>query len=119
GSVLALLGARRGDLQVAQELIEVLPIPVFYKARDGRYLGVNRAWEDFFGVAREDIVGQRVDTLYEGIPAVAARHRAMDEELWANPGSQSYEITLFTRDGRLRHTLYYKATFRGAEGEVT
>ena len=30
-------------LQITQELIEVLPIPVFYKARDGRYLGVNQA----------------------------------------------------------------------------
>jgi PAS domain S-box-containing protein len=106
-------------LQITRELIEALPVPIFYKARDGRYLGVNRAWEDFFGVAREDIVGQRVDSLYEGIPAVATRHKAMDEELWANPGSQSYEITLFTRDGRLRHALYYKATFRGADGDVT
>jgi len=106
-------------LQITRELIEALPVPIFYKARDGRYLGVNRAWEDFFGVSRETIVGQRVDALYEGSPAVAARHKAMDDELWANPGSQSYEITLFTRDGDLRHTLYYKATFRGADGEVT
>ena len=106
-------------LQITRELIEALPVPIFYKARDGRYLGVNRAWEDFFGVSRETIVGSRVETLYEDSPAVAARHRHMDEELWANPGSQSYEITLFTRDGHLRHTLYYKATFRGADGEVS
>jgi hypothetical protein len=26
------------QLRVAQDLIEVLPIPVFFKARDGRYL---------------------------------------------------------------------------------
>ena len=32
-------------LRVAQDLIEVLPIPVFFKGRDGKYLGVNRAWE--------------------------------------------------------------------------
>jgi len=106
-------------LQITRELIEALPLPIFYKARDGRYLGVNRAWEDFFGVSREAIVGQRVDELYPESPAVALRHRAMDDELWANPGSQSYEISLFTRDGHLRHTLYYKATFRGADGEVT
>ena len=105
-------------LQITRELIEALPVPIFYKARDGRYLGVNRAWEDFFGVSRESIMGQRVENLYEDSPAVGARHRHMDDELWANPGSQSYEITLFTRDGRLRHTLYYKATFRGADGEV-
>ena len=56
-SVLTVLGSRRDDLAIAQELIEVLPIPVFFKARDGRYLGVNRAWEEFFGISRGDIIG--------------------------------------------------------------
>src|SRR6185503_909592 len=118
GSVLALLGARRGDLQVAQELIEVLPIPVFFKARDGRYLGVNRAWEDFFGIARGEVVGGPVTDIYPASPRVARRHQAMDEELWANPGRQSYEIQLVMRDGRVRHTIYYKATFQAPDGAV-
>src|SRR2546430_1196364 len=34
-SVLAVLETRRDDLRIAQELIEVLPIPVYFKARDG------------------------------------------------------------------------------------
>jgi signal transduction histidine kinase len=42
----------------------------------------------------------------------------MDQELWRNPGSQSYEIPVVTRAGRTRHTLYYKATFKGPGGEV-
>src|SRR5437868_14476794 len=82
-SVLAMPGERRGDLRVAQELIEVLPVPVFFKARDGRYLGVNRAWEDFFGFRRDEIVGGAVADLYPATPSVAARHTAMDEALWA------------------------------------
>src|SRR5918997_3816013 len=32
------------------ELLERLPVPMFVKARDGRYLGVNKAWEEIFGV---------------------------------------------------------------------
>ena len=52
-------GATPEQLRVAQALIEVLPIPVFFKGRDGRYLGVNKAWEEFFGVARSAIIGAR------------------------------------------------------------
>jgi len=104
-------------LRVAQDLIEVLPIPVFFKARDGKYLGVNRAWEEFFGVARASIVGSGLAELYPENPAIAERHRAMDEQLWRQPGSQSYEIPITTRDGRARHCLYYKATFAGTDGE--
>jgi PAS domain S-box-containing protein len=103
--------ARPDQLRIAQQLIEVLPIPVFFKARDGRYLGVNRAWEDFFGVARDEILGAAVHDLYRDWPAIAARHQAMDDELWASPGHQSYEIPITTRGGRVRHTIYYKATF--------
>ena len=117
-SVLAVLETRRDDLRIAQELIEVLPIPVFFKARDGKYLGVNRAWEIFFGVKRADMIGGRVADLYPTAPGVAAKHREMDDQLWANPGDQSYDIRLTLPDGRVRHTIYYKATFRGNEGEV-
>ena len=117
-SVLSVLGSRREDLRIAQELIEVLPIPVFFKGRDGRYLGVNRAWEDLFGIRRDEIVGHFVKDLYPVAPAVADRHTAMDEQLWANPGSQSYELPITLRDGRQRHTVYYKATFSNADGEV-
>jgi PAS domain S-box-containing protein len=117
-TVLSALGSRREDLGIAQELIEVLPIPVFFKTREGRYLGVNRAWEEFFGISRADIIGGSVKDLYPRSPAVAARHAAMDEELWKRPGNQSYEIQLTMPDGRVRHTIYYKATYNRAGGEV-
>jgi PAS domain S-box-containing protein len=117
-SVLAVLGSPREDLRVAQELIEVLPIPVFFKGRDGKYLGVNLAWEEFFGLSRWSIIGGQVHDLYPGAPGIAERHRVMDEELWSHPGKQSYEIPLTMRDGRVRHTIYYKATFSRADGEV-
>src|SRR6188508_3195466 len=117
-SVLAVLGTRRDDLRIAQELIEVLPIPVFFKGRDGKYQGVNRAWEAFFGVKRRDILGGNVTDLYPNEPGVAAKHTDMDARLWAAPGDQSYEIRLALADGRVRHTIYYKATYAGPDGEV-
>jgi len=117
-SVLAVLGSRRDDLRVAQQLIEVLPVPVFFKGRDGRYLGVNRAWERFFGVTRAEMLGVTAARLYRDTPAIGARHLAMDEELWRHPGNQSYEIQITLPDGRVRHTIYYKATFAKADGEL-
>ncbi len=106
-------------LEIAQQLIEVLPVPVFFKARDGMYLGVNSAWEKFFGVARETMIGRHARELYAHAPELAAKHRLMDEALWAEPGSQSYEIALTLPDGRVRHTLYNKATFQDASGDVS
>ena len=100
------------------ELVESLPVPVFIKARDGRYLAVNQAWEEFFGISRDDFLGKSVAELYPQNPAVAAKHAAKDRELWARPGGQRYETPITTFAGEARDTIYYKATFRGADGEV-
>ena len=105
-------------VHIAQRLIEVLPVPVFFKSRDGHYLGVNAAWEEFFGVGRDSIIGRDTSHLYSHAPAISAQHESMDRLLWERPGRQSYEIALTLADGRTRHTLYHKATFTGADGTV-
>jgi signal transduction histidine kinase len=59
-----------------------------------------------------------VHELYPQSPGVAEKHFAMDLELWNNPGSQRYETQVTVRGGRVRHAIYCKATFTGADGEV-
>src|SRR5688572_10821785 len=100
-------------LEAAFELLDQLPVPMFYKARDGRYLGVNKAWEELFGLKRESFIGKQVADLYPRNPDIAELHAIKDRELWERPGSQSYEIPIVTPDGRRRDTVYYKATFPG------
>eukprot|EP01035_Chromulina_nebulosa_P001172 gene1172-1580_t len=39
---------------------DAIPVPLFYKGADGRYVGVNRAYEHAFGVTRESLVGKTV-----------------------------------------------------------
>jgi len=104
--------------RATQELIEVLPNPIFFKGTDGRYLGVNRAWEKFFGVTRENFIGKTVYELYPDAPDVADRLQAMDEVLWKNPGTQVYETSITTPDVMRHDTIYYKATYTGADGSV-
>jgi PAS domain S-box-containing protein len=95
------------------ELLEQLPVPMYFKSRDGRYLGVNKAWEELFGVKRAAFLGKQVADLYPQNPEIAELHARKDRELWERPGSQSYEIPIVTPDGRRRETVYYKATFPG------
>ena len=112
----------QGELVQAQrkteELIETLPNPVFFKGRDGNYLGVNKAWESFFQRSRASIIGRPVQALYPHAPEVGERMHAADQSLWAKPGTQTYEATITLPDGTQRDTIYYKATFSGRSGEV-
>ena len=115
---------RKSEAQLAesqqrtQKLIETLPNPVYFKGTDGRYLGVNQAWESFFGTPREAIVGRTVHDLYPHDPPVAQRLATMDDVLWKNPGTQVYETTITLASGAFRDAIYYKATFTGPDGKV-
>jgi PAS domain S-box-containing protein len=104
-------------LDAAFKLVDSLAVPVFFKSRDGRYLGVNRAWEDFFGIRGDAFIGKQVADLFPHDPHIAEKHAAMDRELYAHPGRQSYEIAVRAR-GQLHDTIYYKATYTDAHDEV-
>jgi PAS domain S-box-containing protein len=111
--------SQESALEAAFKLVASLPVPVFFKSRDGRYLGVNRAWEQFFGLSGAEFVGRRVAELYPQDPAIGERHARMDEELYARGGGQSYEIELRTRRGEPRTAIYYKSTIDGPDGRPT
>ena len=108
----------REQLAFVQQLIEAVPQPIFFKDAQGRYLGVNRAWERFFGIARDKFIGKTVFELYPGDPELARTHHARDEELFSKPGSQSYEAAIKDARGEMRRTIYNKATFSRADGTV-
>lgn len=106
------------QLHFIEELFASIPLPIFYKDREGIYLDVNRAWEEFFGVSRETIVGHTVYRLYEHDLDTARIHDEKDQELWAQPGVQVYERQIKTGEGKEYATLYSKATFTNTEGKV-
>jgi diguanylate cyclase (GGDEF)-like protein/PAS domain S-box-containing protein len=104
--------------RMTQQLIEALPIPIFFKDAHGYYLGVNQAWEAYFSTKREEFLGKTVLDLYPDDPEVAHRLQAKDDELFAQPGTQTYESRITTRDGQHHDAIYYKATFTRADGIV-
>mgnify|MGYP001564517304 CR=1 FL=1 len=70
-------------------LIEANPLPIFYKNREGRYIGCNAAFESFIGLKRDQIVGK---TVFEvAAEEMASKCHEKDEELFASPGAQVYD----------------------------
>src|SRR5690606_1826424 len=108
----------REQLAFIQNLIEAVPQRIFFKDTQGRYLGVHRAWEAFFGISRQQFIGKSVFELYPDHPDLAKRHHDKDQELFARPGSQSYEAAIVAADGKVHHTIYNKATFNRSDGSV-
>jgi len=104
--------------RLTQGMIEALPNPIYFKGTDGRYRGVNQAWEKFFGIPRDVFLGKTVHDLYPNDKALADRLHALDQALWDRPGSQNYEAVIPAGDRALHDVVYYKATYARANGTV-
>ena len=127
-----LLGYRGADLDVSirkkmeeelqktllfqQQLMDVLPLPVFYKDAEGRYQGCNHVFEELCGTTKEQISGK---TVYELSPKeIADVYYAKDQELFQHPGIQIYESVIKDLQGIIHNVILHKATFLNSEGKV-
>jgi diguanylate cyclase (GGDEF)-like protein/PAS domain S-box-containing protein len=107
----------RAQLNFNQQLIESLPNPVFFKDNEGRYLGCNRAFEEYTGRRKDEIVGKLPHDIAS--KETADIYVAADRELLERQGVQHYELTVqYPRFPTPRHVQYRKGTFTDANGSV-
>ena len=105
------------QLHLVEELIDVIPLPVYLKDCAGRYLRINRAFESFFGVQRESLIGLTVLDLLS--PEDARLHTEKDAALLASRGAQTYEAVVHGRDGQRHDTIYRKAVLTQRDGRIS
>ena len=99
-----------------QTLMDAMPYPVFYKGTDLRYLGCNRAFEEFIGITRDRIIGKTVHDIW---PLDLAEFcHSLDSEILRSGAPHLGEGALQGADG-LRHDVrFHKATFESLDGTV-
>jgi PAS domain S-box-containing protein len=105
------------QLHLVEELIEAIPLPVYLKDSAGRYVRLNRAFELFFQIKREELIGHTLNDLLP--PEDAILHTEKDAELFASKGMQSYEASVHSRDGVIHDTVYRKAVLTRRDGSVS
>lgn len=101
------------QLHFTQELIEVIPAPIFYRRASGEYMGFNRAWERFFGMQRADWIGKTTRELVgEG---QAGRLLSRDQEVLETGSTSIDEVAIRDADGKLCHVVWHVGRFTDAE----
>ncbi|MDP3426303.1 MAG: PAS domain S-box protein, partial [Humidesulfovibrio sp.] len=106
---------RQAEEQVAesqrflQTVINTLPTPFVCKDADGRYLLVNQAFTQLYGLTKEQVLGRTMDEFSP--PELAATHMAKDQALLADPASPplEYEVSSTGPDQDTRHWLVVKS----------
>ncbi len=104
------------QLHFLQQLLDSIPIPVFYKDLEGKYLGCNMAFEAFTGFSRKDILGKTVYDISSGNRA--DKHHKIDLALFSKPGKRIYEVRANFLKKKYKNIIFNKATYVDANGRV-
>lgn len=96
----------QGQLDFTELLLEMSPQPISMFDAKGRYVTVNRAWEELTGRDRRKVIGQKVGFFLSS--SEQALHETQDRELRESGGRVRYETRLMDRKGRLRDMLVTK-----------
>jgi PAS domain S-box-containing protein len=104
------------SLALVDALFDALPVPVVMKDVEGRYVRLNRAYGDLFGLDAAEVLGKHARQLLS--PEAADRHDAEDRALIEVPGIRSYEMHGQRTGNRVIDALVSKATLVGADGRV-
>lgn len=102
------------QLHFMRELLEVIPNPIFYLGADGRYLGFNRAWEEFLGVRREDWIGKTPGEKYGSTHAT--RFKISDAEILLSGKTAAVEEVIVDARGAERHIIKQISRFTSPDG---
>lgn len=100
-------------LEFLQTLIDTIPSSIFYKDIEGRYLGCNKAYEDFLGLKREYILGKSVYDVFSR--DLADKYYEMDSALFQSPEKQVYEWQMISADGSIHNVIFNKAIYFNAD----
>lgn len=111
--------ALAAQLQFQQALLETIPYPVFVKDEDGRYIAVNRAYEEMFGCSRDTLLGHTMmetrhaagmdaKALHEADMQVIAQNQGGHRELYIGPKEEG---------GAARDALLWRHIFERGAGQ--
>ncbi|WP_406656527.1 PAS domain S-box protein [Methanolobus sp. ZRKC2] len=97
-------------------LLETIPNPIYYKDVSGKFIGCNKAFEDFICKKKEEVIGKTTFDIWP--EQIAEKHESVDKYLLRNPGNQAHEWQISLSDECEKGVKFHKATFTDSSGEV-
>lgn len=112
--ILEFIGSSREQID---RIIDLVPIPIFIKDVEGRYVDCNLAFQELFSVKREGFVGKTVFEIWSR--EEASVFFSKDQELFERGGLQVYESTITSALGIEHIVQFHKQTFTDSNGIVS
>lgn len=97
-------------------IVELIPVPLFYKDKKSVFLGCNKAYEDLVGKSKKEVIGKTTKEIFK--KEDDEKFSYMDNQLLNNPGVQTYEYENENSKKEIQYAVLNKVTYNNALGEV-
>jgi PAS domain S-box-containing protein len=100
--------------QFLQLVIDTIPLPVYFKNKQGRYEGCNKAYASLMGITSEHLIGKTTDEIW---PADQAKFLMMtDQDLLLQGAAKKFESQI-NINGNRQDVIFYKAAYLDSSQE--
>ena len=100
-----------------QAVLDAVPTPMFYKDAQARFLGVNTAFEQAFGLQSQQLIGRSDEQVEQQGTGRLALGRQQQRELLEHRGTFAREEEFLFADGQMHSTLYSASSIARQDGD--
>ncbi|WP_417325878.1 ABC transporter substrate binding protein [Halarcobacter sp.] len=97
-------------------LLDTLPNAIYYKNKDGKFLGCNKAFSELLNIPKKDVIGKTAKDFFA--PDIARKNEAVDKKLLRTFGTDTSEITLHLSDNQMKHIIIKKAVYLNNDSSI-
>ncbi len=106
----------KDQYQYLHTLINTVPIPIYLKDENDKYLIVNEAFQKATGIAYDEIIGK--DNFKVTSKENAEKLSKYNKELLKKPGHKTFEVSYDSPEGEIVTVLISKASLVKGSGEI-
>ena len=105
------------QLNFQETMMKTVPYPLVAKGLDGRYMAINRAYEEACGLSREDVIGRTTMDVQTWGDVNSRILDDMTRDILKGGDIAQVELQFETREGELRHGLFWTSVCNGSDGQ--
>ncbi len=97
-------------------LLDTLPNPIYYKNKDGKFLGCNKAFSELLNIPKKEVIGKTAQDFFS--TEIAKKNAEIDKKLLKSLGTNTSEVTLHLSNNHMKHIIINKAVYQNNDGSI-
>ena len=104
------------QIKFEKVLLDTLPNAIYYKNKDGKFIGCNHAFCELVNMQKDDVIGKTAFDFFP--PKIAKRNTLVDEQILKNLSTNTSEIAINFPNQHMKYFILNKAVYSNIDGSI-